>query len=198
MYSVSNRIRSLQHVYDYNLVAAWYDRFLTQKKVIEAQPVINLEPGVYYEKLVESAFDIIKDEKEKTSKEHRFLIWETNSKITEKVLFKGIEQFINEVQKENKGSEIISIQCRWICPSNYNHSDTKVHCSMKDALSSIFAVLNKKDEYPEKLLLKYEDYDIIKKGRVKKISVVFYGGRQNTVLSVCGNYNYKEGRLIEI
>lgn len=199
MYGVSNKLRPLQHIYDFKMVTVWYDSFLPQTKTLTAPDINSPQKQIRYEKKFKLLFSIKRDEKDKTDKEHRFLIWETNMKISELDLLYGIEKFIDKIQKENDYcNDTIMVNCSWIPLKGFNSTSANVQCTFNDAFKSIMKVLRAKDEYPEIVLLKYVDYNKTKKIRIRSIGVVFCGGKNDTVLSVHGDFNYKDGELIMI
>lgn len=199
MYSVSNKLRPLQNIYDFGLVTVWYDSVLPQRKQIAAPENYSPEMEEFFEKKFRLMFSKLKDEKNKSSKEHRFLIWQTNKKITKPLLLFGIKKIFSQIEEESDNNkEIVPLTCEWMPLKGYSHTNVIINCKLCEAFDCFTRVLREKEEYTEIVLVRYEDYSKTKKNRVRSINVVFCGGKNDTVLALHGNYKMENKDLIRI
>ena len=193
MYSVSNRIKALQLVYDHHLVAIWYDSIVS--------PIASLPPteneikyeaklDEYVEKHLDQYIEIETDERNISPKEKRFLIWKTKARITQDELLALIRKLLKDSTNDIGNQNTISFGFSWWSKNQFQY--VSVNCTPADVPLFYKRLLKSRQAYQNTVNLRLEITGSKKKTNVD-VSIDFYGG--SCPLSMKGTYKFENGML---
>ncbi len=193
MYSISNRFKALQLVYDHHLVAVWYDSIVS--------PVIFLPPAEdeikyetqwdeYVDRHIKNYINVETDERNTSPGEKRFLIWKTKNRITQDELFALIRKLLRDSAEDFGNQKAISFGFGWYSKPQYQY--VSVNCPYTDVTLFYKQLLKTRQFYQNAVFLRLEITGTKKKTNVD-ISVDFDGG--SCPLAMKGSYKFEGGRL---
>ncbi len=195
MYAVSNKLKVLQLIYDYHLIAVWYDTLLSPQKTLDAADdgsASDCSIDDFVSKSFDTLVKILRDERNTSRGEFRFLVIETKHAITQEILFALIRRFIRDNKAEALDCNTVSFGASWE-HGKWNYNYVSVDTAIDDILSFYKRLFKPRERYQNSVLFRFEIAGT-KKKRKADISVSFVGGNQNP-LSLEGKFKYADGKL---
>lgn len=193
MYSISNRLKALQLVYDHHLVAVWYDSIVSPIAFLpptENEIKYEAKLDAYVEKHFSQYIEIETDERNISPKEKRFLIWKTKARITQDELFALIRKLQKDSTNDIGNQKAISFGFGWWSKNQFQY--VSVNCSPTDVPLFYKQLLKSRQAYQNTVDLRLEITGTKKRADVD-VSVDFYGG--SCPLAMKGTYKYENGML---
>ena len=194
MYSISNKLKALQLVYNHKLVAVWYDSIISPSIFLpasESEIKCDIQFDSYIEKHLAEYITVAVDEHDISPTEKKFLIWETKSRITQDELFALIRKFLRNTADDICGFKKIMFGFSWWTKQKFQYAN--VRCSPNDIVLFYKQMLKDRSAYQNKVRIRLEICCRKKKTDVD-ISIDFDGG--SCPLAMQGEYTFENGELI--
>ncbi len=195
MYAVSNKLKALQLIYDYHIIAVWYDTLLSQQKTLDATDDRHASDDAV-DDFVNQSFDalvkVLRDERNSSRGEFRFLLLEARNAITQDVLFALIRKFIRDNKAEAMDCNTVSFGADW-AHGKWKYNYVSVDTAIDDILFFYKQLFKPRERYQNRISFRFEITGT-KKERNTEISVSFVGGKQNP-LNLDGDFKYTDGKL---
>lgn len=193
MYSVSNRIKALQLVYDHHLIAVWYDSIVPPIAFLpptENEIKYEAKFDAYVEKHLSQYIEIETDERNISPKEKRFLIWKTKARITQDELLALIRKLLKDSTNDIGNQKAIMFRFSWWSKNQFQY--VSVNCTSTDVPLFYKRLLKSRQAYQNTVNLRLKITGSKKKTNVD-VSIDFYGG--SCPLSMKGTYKFENGML---
>ncbi len=196
MYNISNRLKVLQMIRDYHLVAVWYESMLPKTSALPDMDDAGAgENDLQADQRVEADFanliSVDRDERCLTQREKRTLRWRTKCRMTQEDLFALIRKMLRDEEKSLSMYDRMRFSYTWTTKTGYQY--VTVECRAADVLLFYRQLLKPERINRNKTILKLEIREVIQNPPAA-LSVDFEGAGPNP-LKVKGEYVFKSGTL---